>query len=195
MKVTVTFSAQDRLLEAGLFIPENNTQEEPRAAVLIEGAMTGAGKQISDAVARAMCDEGVVCMVLDHAFYTDDQVSPQSWESPSKRVADIVSALYFLKDHSIVNPDKIVALGISVGAEYMVKALENTNLCRGFIVMDDKIQELPDFAARVDVPTTQISNPDYENAARDAVIWADALFNLPHPFGTREFKHWDHIEE
>ncbi|QLY24270.1 hypothetical protein [Bdellovibrio sp. KM01] len=195
MKVTVTFNADDRLLEAGLFIPDNNPHEEPLAAFLIEGAMTGGASQISEKLARAISDEGVVCMVLDHAFYNDDQNAPMSWESPTKRVADIVAALHFLKAHSIVNPEKIVALGISVGAEYMAKALEFTNLCRGFIVIHDKKEEVPDFNRRVEVPITQITNHNIETTAQDAVTWTEALFRLPQAYGSREFKLWDHIEE
>ncbi|QDK46085.1 hypothetical protein DOM22_13415 [Bdellovibrio sp. ZAP7] len=195
MKVSVTFKAEDRLLEAGLFIPDNNPHEEPLAAFLIEGAMTGGASQISDKLARAISDEGVVCMVLDHAFYNDDQEAPMSWESPTKRVEDIVAALSFLKEHSIVNPDKIVAMGISVGAEYMAKALEVTNLCRGFIVIHAKNEEVPDFNRRVEVPITQIANHAPEATAQDAVAWTQALFSLPQAVGSREFKLWDHIEE
>ncbi|WP_413293358.1 alpha/beta hydrolase family protein [Bdellovibrio sp. HCB185ZH] len=195
MKISVTFNAEDRLLEAGLYIPDNNSHEEPLAAFLVEGAMTGGASQISDKLARAISDEGVVCMVLDHAFYNDDQEAPMSWESPTKRIADIVAALQFLKEHSIVNPEKIVALGISVGAEYMAKALELTNLCRGFIVIHGKNEEVPDFNRRVDVPITQIMNQNVETTAQEAVTWTQALFNLPHAFGSREFKLWDHIEE
>lgn len=195
MKVTVTFTAQDRLLEAGLFIPEHNTDEEPLAAVLIEGAMTGGATEISEKIARTISDQGVVCMVLDHAFYNDDQGTPHSWESPSKRVADIVAALHFLRDNNIVNPQKLIAMGISVGAEYMTKALEVTNLCKGFVIIQDRHDSTPDFAARIEVPTTRIILHNYEGAAEEAVAWITALFSSQQTFVTKDFMSWDNFSE
>jgi dienelactone hydrolase len=195
MKVTVTFTAQDRLLEAGLFIPEHTIDEDPLAAVLIEGAMTGGASEISDRVARTICEQGLVCMVLDHAFYNDDQMAPRSWESPSKRVADIVAALHFLRDNNIVNPQKLIAMGISVGAEYMTKALEVTNLCKGFVIIQDRHESTPDFASRVEVPTTRIASNSYEGAAEEAVLWITSLFNNQQTFVAKDFMGWDSFSE
>ncbi|UYL07573.1 hypothetical protein B9G69_011005 [Bdellovibrio sp. SKB1291214] len=195
MKITVTFTAQNRLLEAGLFTPEHTTDEEPLAAVLIEGAMTGGAQEISERVARTICEQGLVCMVLDHAFYNDDQLAPRSWESPSKRVADIVGALHFLRDNNIVNPQKLVAMGISVGAEYMTKALEVTNLCKAFVIIQDRHEVTPDFAGRVEVPTTLFVSNSYEGSAEDAVTWIATLFNSQQGLTNKDFMSWDSFSE
>ncbi|WP_413575040.1 alpha/beta hydrolase [Bdellovibrio sp. HCB290] len=195
MKVTVTFKAQDRLLEAGLFIPERNQDEEPLAAILIEGAMTGAGPKFAEQVGRKLCDEGYVCLVLDHAFYRDDNRSPHSWESPSKRVADILAALSFLKDNNVVNPERVVALGVSAGAEYLAQALEHSDLCKGFVVIDEDRDNEIDFAARLDIPSVRIADYSYELAAEDAANWIGTLLQHPVPLSHRDFAAWNTFSE
>ncbi|WP_413584671.1 dienelactone hydrolase family protein [Bdellovibrio sp. HCB274] len=195
MKVTVTFKAQDRLLEAGLFIPERNQDEEPLAAILIEGAMTGAGPKFSEQVGRKLCDEGYVCMVLDHAFYNEDNRSAHSWESPSKRVVDILAALSFLKDNNLVNPERVVALGVSVGAEYLAQALERSDFCKGFVIIDEDRDNNVDLAARLEIPSIRITDYSYELAAEDASNWIATLLQYPAPLSHRDFAAWNSLSE
>ncbi|WP_413582009.1 alpha/beta hydrolase family protein [Bdellovibrio sp. HCB288] len=195
MKVTVTFKAQDRLLEAGLFIPESNSDEEPLASVIIEGAMTGAGPKYADQVARRLCQEGFVCLVVDHAFYREDQRAPHSWESPSKRVADIVAALNFLKENNVVNPDKIVAVGLCAGAEYMAQALMNTDICKGFVIIDEDRDGVADLPSRLHIPATRITDYSYELASEDAAIWINTLFSQMSPLSRHDFAAWNTFSE
>lgn len=178
MKLTVTIPSQGRLLEAALFIPPQNTKELA-PAILFEGSMTGATLRLTEHLAEELSHEGFVCLVLDHSFYSEDETSALSWESPGKRVADIKAALEFLKQHATTDGDCVVGVGVSVGAEYLARAIRETNICKGFVMVQGTYDDAQNFIGEMDIPSTILNEQDLSVTADEISIWARALLNNP----------------
>lgn len=175
MKITVTFNSQGRLLEGSLFIPGPDETHQ-KAALLFEGSITGATSQYTERLARAISEEGFVCMILDHSFFGDDEAAPQAWESPSKRVEDIKSALHFLQEQGIVDPDRIAGVGISVGAEYIARAIQQTDICHGFLMIEGPSDDAQNFIGEMEVPSIVVDSQNFEATVDQATLWLRTLF-------------------
>jgi len=178
MKLTVTFTSQGRILEAALFLPLESTSEPP-PALLFEGSMTGATAPVTEHIAHELSEEGFVCMVLDHSFYGDDEASAQAWESPSKRVEDIKAGLKFLSEQATADHESLIGVGVSVGAEYLARAVRETSFCKGFVMVQGPFDDAQNQIGSLDIPTL-IVDENYLDAAVDEIsIWVKTLFGRP----------------
>lgn len=184
MKLTVTFTSQGRMLEAALFLPPQSTAELS-PALLFEGSMTGATVMLTERIAHELSDEGFVCLVLDHAFYGDDEASAQAWESPTKRVEDIKAGLRFLSEQASTNRENIIGVGVSVGAEYLARAIKETNICKGFVMVQGPFDDAQNQIGEMDIPTLITDENHLETAIDEISIWAKTLFSEPHKMKSR----------
>ena len=191
MKLTVPIPSQERLLEAALFIPPYDAKELA-PAILFEGSMTGATLKLTEHLAEELSHEGFVCLVLDHSFYSEDETSALCWESPGKRVADIKAALKFLKQHAITDADCVVGVGVSVGAEYLARAIRETDVCKGFVMVQGAHDDAQNFIGEVDIPSTILNEKDLSATADEISIWARSLINKPQslhrPYGSADWR-------
>ncbi|WP_374073975.1 alpha/beta hydrolase [Bdellovibrio bacteriovorus] len=175
MKVTVNFTSQGRMLEGLLFLPDNVMGVSP--ALLFEGSMTGATNQITEYIAREASLQGLVCFIMDHSFYGDEESAAQPWESPSKRIEDIKAALEMLLEHAAVDHEKIVGVGVSVGAEYMVRVCQETRYCKGLIMIQGPFDDAQNTAKDLDIPSIVIDENHLDSAVDEVVLWTRTLFN------------------
>ncbi|WP_413942952.1 alpha/beta hydrolase [Bdellovibrio sp. HCB-162] len=175
MKITVTFTSQGRMLEGLLFLPESSQGVVP--GLLFEGSMTGATNQIAELIAREVSLQGFVCLVMDHSFYGDDEGAAQPWESPSKRLEDIKAALRFLIEHAAVDSEKIVGVGVSVGAEYMAQVCRETNYCKGLIMLQGPFDDSQNVTRDLEIPSIVIDETHLDSAVDEVVLWTRTLFN------------------
>lgn len=194
MKITVTFNSQGRMLEGSLFIPDRDRSHQ-NAALLFEGSITGATSQLTEHLARALCDEGFVCMILDHNFFGDDEASPQAWESPSKRVEDIKAAMRFLQQQGPVDAERIVGVGVSVGAEYIARAIQQTDICRGFVMIEGPFDDAQNFVGHMDIPSTVIDSQNMESTVDQATLWIRTLFGDQMGRTAQDFADWSQMDE
>ncbi|MBO9665916.1 MAG: alpha/beta hydrolase [Bdellovibrio sp.] len=193
MKITVTFTSQGRILEGGLFLPDKE-QPEPTAALLFEGSVTGATSQVTEHLAREICKEGFVCMILDHSYYSDDESAPQPWESPAKRVEDIKAAMHFLQEQGTVDREKIIGVGVSVGAEYMARAIQQTDICQGLVMIEGPNDDSQNLIGHVEIPSIVIEEQHLESTVDQTVIWIRTLLNGQSTRAHRESVHWSAAE-
>lgn len=175
MKITVNFTSQGRLLEGQLYLPDKAQGVSP--ALLFEGSMTGATNQITEYIARETSQQGFVCFVMDHSFYGDEESAAQPWESPTKRWEDIKAALHLLSEHSAVDHDKIVGVGVSVGAEFMAHVCRDTNYCKGLIMLEGPFDDAQNTARDLDIPSIVIDETHLDSAVDEVVLWVRTLFN------------------
>lgn len=175
MKVTVNYTSQGRMLEGTLYLPEAMDIAVP--ALLFEGSMTGATNQVSHHVAREVSAQGFVCFVMDHSFYGDDEGAAQPWESPTKRVEDIKSAFKLLIDHGAVDREKLVGVGVSVGAEYMAQVCRTTSLCKGLILLQGPFDDSQNQVHDLDIPTIVVDEAHLDAAIDEIVMWTRTLFS------------------
>lgn len=184
MRITVTFTANERLLEAALFLPDTDTKE-PMPGLLFEGSMTGATAQITEYTARQISQQGYVCMVLDHSFYGEDETAPHSWESPAKRVEDIKAGLNFLSQQEVVNREKIIGVGVSVGAEFLAHAIRETNICKGMVMIEGPNDDAQNYVGELDVPTVVVDEAHLDSAIDQTVLWVKTMWDMGRDWPTK----------
>ncbi len=186
MRITVTFSAHERLLEAALYLPDIDSKD-PLPALLFEGSMTGATSKVTEFLAQAISRHGYACMVLDHGFYGDDETAPAPWESPAKRVEDIKAALHFLEQQESVDREKIIGVGVSVGAEFLARAIRETEgLCKGLVMIEGPFDDAQNYIGHVSVPTVVIDESHMDAAIDETVLWIRTMWDAGRQWPSRD---------
>ncbi|AFY02135.1 alpha/beta hydrolase [Bdellovibrio bacteriovorus] len=176
MKLTVNFTSQGRMLEGTLFLPEDSS--EIFAACLFEGSMTGATAQVTEKLAKEVSAEGFITLIMDHNYFSEDEQAPQPWESPSKRLQDIRAALDFLESHASVDKERIIGVGVSVGAEYLAQVCQEGCSLKGLVVVESAMDDSRNLAVdHLDIPTQVVDETHLDSAVDEIVLWARTLFN------------------
>lgn len=189
MKLTVNFTAQGRMLEGTMYLPEDSSKIF--AACLFEGSMTGATAQLTEHIARKVSEQGLITLIMDHNYFGEDETSPQPWESPTKRLHDIKSALHFLANHASVDEDRIVGVGVSVGAEYLARASHESDLLKGLVMIEGPFDDAQNMVGHLDIPSIIIDETHLDAAADETVLWVRTLFNGSQAMNRESFgKDW-----
>ena len=175
--LTVHFNSQGRLLEGRLYLPEKVEFSLP--TLLFEGSMTGATTNVMEFLARELSRDGFACLLIDHSYYGEEEGAPQPWESPQKRGEDIKSALGFLSAHSAVDHNKIIGVGISVGAEFLAAICRETNIFRGLALVQGPFDDFQGATTNLKVPTLVVEDAHLEAAADEISRWALQVLKEP----------------
>lgn len=185
MRITVTFTANERLLEAALFLPDLDTKDS-MPGLLFEGSMTGATAQVTEYAARQISQQGYVCMVLDHSFYGEDEMAPHPWESPAKRVEDIKAGLNFLSQQEVVDREKIIGVGVSVGAEFLAHAIRETNICKGLVMIEGPSDDAQNYVGELEIPTVVVDETHLDAAIEQTVLWVRTMWDQNRQWPSRD---------
>lgn len=164
------------MLEGSLFVPENSNDSLP--TLLFEGSMTGATSQVAEYLAREISHEGFTCLIMDHNYFGEGEGTSQPWESPNKRMEDIKAGLAFLSAHAAVDKEKIVGVGISVGAEFLAQVCRETQLCKGLVLVQGPFDDSQNVMRGLDIPTVVVDESHLQSAADEIVLWVQSLFGL-----------------
>ncbi len=174
MKVNVNIKSQGRLLDGLLFYKEDSDDSVP--ALLFEGSITGATAAVTQRLAEDIAAEGFVCLIIDHNYFSEDEMAPQPWESPIKRIEDIKAGLQFLEKQQFVDSKKIIGVGVSVGAEFIAKACQQSGSCQGLIMVEGSFDDSQNLVGNLDIPTIIFDENDLEMTAERIIVWARSLF-------------------
>lgn len=176
MIVTVNFTSHERMIEALLFLPEKAVEHQT-TALLFEGSVTGVTNQITEYIADQVSSQGFVCLVMDHAFYGSTETVINAIMPPERRIEDLIAAMNFLKIHKAVDPEKIIGVGVSLGAHFMVEACRKTTLCKGLVIVRGPLDETPENLESLPVPHILIDESSLDSAADEITLWSRTLFN------------------
>jgi len=181
MKISVSFISEGRMLEGVMYLPPD-THSIPLPGLLFEGSMTSATTQVTDHIAQLVADEGFIAMVLDHSFLGDSEKSALSWESPGKRIEDIKAAFDFLSKQESCDKNMIVGVGVSVGAEYLAQAVEQSMktgeripLCNALAMLEGPYDDSQKYVSSLDIPHVVIDDSNIESAVEELVMWVRSL--------------------
>lgn len=177
--LTVHFNSQGRLLEGRLYLPEKVEFSLP--TILFEGSMTGATTQVVEFLARELSRDGFACLLMDHSYYGEEEGAPQPWESPQKRGEDIKSALAFLSAHSAVDHNKMIGVGVSVGAEFLATICRETSLFKGLALVQGPFDDFQGSISDLKVPTLVVEDANLGAAADEISRWAQQVLKGPRP--------------
>jgi fermentation-respiration switch protein FrsA (DUF1100 family) len=114
----VTFTSGGETLAGRLVLPAG-LPDGRLPGVVIAGGQTCVKEQMAQRYAHRLAEHGYVSLAFDFRGFGESGGRPRDYESPGRKIEDIRSALSFLADRPSVNPGRLAALGIGVGAGYV----------------------------------------------------------------------------
>jgi pimeloyl-ACP methyl ester carboxylesterase len=118
---TVEFETRDGLTLHGWYVPSRN-----RAAVIAFPGRAG-----SQAKARMLARHGYGVLLFDRRGEGMSDGKPNSWGWGGEE--DVKAAIAWLQQRSDVDPDRIGAIGLSVGGEMLIEAAAETGELRAVV--------------------------------------------------------------
>lgn len=125
---TVQFESDGQPIAGLLFRPASGSG----TGVICEGPLTSVKEQVTFNYAQALARQGFVTLTFDHRFFGASGGEPRQFESPPKKIADLLAAVTFLASRPEVQPDRIGLLGVCAGAGYAAGAVAADERIRAF---------------------------------------------------------------
>lgn len=113
-------------LHGDLYRPAPQPAQDASPAVLVVGSWLTVKEQMAGRYAAGLARRGLTALAFDFRGYGASKGGPQNFESPERKIADIVSAVDYLKSRPDVDASRIGALGICAGAGYIAVAGSRT---------------------------------------------------------------------
>jgi fermentation-respiration switch protein FrsA (DUF1100 family) len=114
----VSFVSGGETLVGRLVVPTGPVNRR-LPAVVIAGGQTSVKEQMAERYANRLAEHGYVGLAFDFRGFGESGGRPRDYESPGRKIEDLRSALSFLADRTTVDPGRLAALGIGVGAGYV----------------------------------------------------------------------------
>lgn len=89
--------------------------------LVFTGPFTGVRDQVTGLYAELLAAAGYATLAFDHRNFGDSDGEPRRHEDPQGKLADLRSAVSFLRAHPQVDPARIGAIGICLGGGYALK--------------------------------------------------------------------------
>jgi hypothetical protein len=119
----VTFKNQYQMNVAGnLFIPKNLNRNAKNPAIVVGHPMGAVKEQSANLYATKMAEQGFVTLSLDLSFWGESDGQPRNAVSPDIYAEDFSAAVDFLGTQSLVDRDRIGAIGICGSGSFVISA-------------------------------------------------------------------------
>jgi hypothetical protein len=119
----VTFKNQYQMNVAGnLFIPKNLDRNAKNPAIVVGHPMGAVKEQSANLYATKMAEQGFVTLSLDLSFWGESDGQPRNAVSPDIYAEDFSAAVDFLGTQSLVDRDRIGAIGICGSGSFVISA-------------------------------------------------------------------------
>lgn len=114
----VRWAADGLMLMGDLRVP---AQAGRRPGLVFTGPFTGVRDQVTGLYAERLAAAGYVTLAFDHRNFGESEGQPRRHEDPQGKLADLRSAVSFLRGHPAVDPERIGVIGICLGGGYALK--------------------------------------------------------------------------
>lgn len=115
----VQFEVEQDIVIGHLYLPEG---DGPHPAVIVGGPMTSVKEQVTGVYANALAQRGFASLALDHRHYGESGGEPRQYEYYAHKIADLKAGIEFLARHPAIDPNRIGAVGVCLGAGYAMWA-------------------------------------------------------------------------
>jgi hypothetical protein len=143
----VTFPSAGETLTGLLFTPQGPAAGRLPAAV-IAGGQTCVKEQMAQVYAERLAARGYAALAFDFRGFGESTGAPRDHESPPRKLEDIRNALTFLADQPLLDPDRLAALGIGVGAGYVAAEAATDSRVRALALVAPGLQDQEIIQAR-----------------------------------------------
>jgi len=118
-KERIRFPVQGDTVIGDLYLPPG---DGPHAAVIVGGPMTSVKEQVTGVYARAFAERGFAALSIDHRHYGESGGEPRQYEHHGHKVEDLRAGIVALAEHDAVDAGRIGAVGVCLGAGYILWA-------------------------------------------------------------------------
>jgi len=101
--------------------PTDRHIQQTLPGLVFTGPFTGVRDQVTGLYAERLAAAGYVTLAFDHRNFGDSEGQPRRHEDPQGKLADLRSAVSFLRTHPSVDRERIGAIGICLGGGYALK--------------------------------------------------------------------------
>jgi len=112
------------------------------AGLVFTGPFTGVRDQVTGLYAERLAAAGYVTLAFDHRNFGESDGQPRRHEDPQGKIADLRSAVSFLRARPEVDPARIGAIGICLGGGYALR----------FAAFDPRIKAFAGIAGAYNTP-------------------------------------------
>lgn len=150
----VLFDVQGDTVVGHLHWPDG---ERPCAAVIVAGPMTSVKEQVMGVYAAALARHGLAALCLDHRHYGESGGQPRQLEHHGHKHEDLLAAVNWLAACPGIDPVRLGAVGICLGAGYAAAAAAVDPRVRAFVGIagyyrdpaEMRLRDRDDFDAKV----------------------------------------------
>lgn len=135
----VTFPSEGETLTGVLFTPPDPPGRLP--AVVVAGGQTCVKEQMAQPYAERLAARGCAALAFDFRGFGESTGVPRDYESPARKVEDVRNALTFLAGQPDLDPGRLAALGIGVGAGYAAVAAAEDPRLRALALVAPGLQD------------------------------------------------------
>ncbi|MEV0582470.1 alpha/beta hydrolase [Nonomuraea sp. NPDC050310] len=150
----VDFTSDGIGLAGELRLPEG---EGPHPALVLTGPFTGVREQVTGRYAELLTGHGYATLAFDHRTWGESGGEPRCHEDPQGKLHDLRAAVSFLRGRPEVDPERIGAVGICLGAGYALK----------FAAFDPRVKVFAGIAGAYNNPYGMRAGMDYQAALRE----------------------------
>lgn len=119
----VTFKNQYQMGVAGnLFIPKNLAPDAKTAAMVVGHPMGAVKEQSANLYATKLAEQGFTTLSIDLPFWGDSEGEPRNAVAPDIYSEAFSAGVDFLRTQSVVDPERIGALGICGSGSFVISA-------------------------------------------------------------------------
>jgi fermentation-respiration switch protein FrsA (DUF1100 family) len=118
LKETISFIVEGDSIVGDLYLPASSHQPVP--AVIVGGPMTSVKEQVTGVYAQALAERGIAALALDHRHYGQSEGKPRQYEYYQHKIEDLSAGVNYLSQRDEIDSEQIGALGICLGAGYIV---------------------------------------------------------------------------
>lgn len=108
-------------------------RERPCAAVIVSGPMTSVKEQVTGVYAAALARHGLAALAIDHRHYGESGGQPRQLEHHGHKLEDLLAAVDWLAGCPGIDPARLGAVGICLGAGYAAAAAAADRRLRAFV--------------------------------------------------------------
>lgn len=119
---TVTFPNRNIAMAGHLYLPDDFTETNSYAAIVVVHPGGGVKEQAAGLYAKNLAKEGFVTLAFDSSYQGDSGGDPHFLDMPMNRVDDVFSAVDFITTLSYVDNERIGVAGVCAGGGYAAKA-------------------------------------------------------------------------
>jgi fermentation-respiration switch protein FrsA (DUF1100 family) len=109
------------------------TGERPCAAVIVAGPMTSVKEQVTGVYAAALARHGLAALAIDHRHYGESGGQPRQLEHHGHKLEDLLAAVDWLANCPGIDPARLGAVGVCLGAGYAAAAAAAEPRLRAFV--------------------------------------------------------------